>query len=93
MQNKNLKDSITALKKTQSLVSKIIKMVETDKYCIDILQQILASKGLLNSASNKILEHHLSSCFTKGIKSSNNETKKKLINEVVEVVNLGGRTK
>ncbi|MBP7859549.1 metal-sensitive transcriptional regulator [Patescibacteria group bacterium] len=93
MHDKNLETSTIALKKARTLISRIIKMIEEDKYCIDILQQILASKGLLNSASNKILEHHLSNCFTRGIKSSNTETKKKLINEVVEVVNLGGRTK
>jgi DNA-binding FrmR family transcriptional regulator len=38
-------------KKAQSFLAKMIKMVEEDHYCIDIMQQNLAVIGMLKSAS------------------------------------------
>jgi len=42
--------TLVNFKKAQSLISKIIKMVEANEYCIDIMQQNLAVIGLLKSA-------------------------------------------
>ena len=67
MKNTSKKDSVIALKKAQTSINGILKMIEEDKYCIDILQQILAVSGLLKSASNKILKNHLNTCFSEGI--------------------------
>ncbi|MBU0722784.1 metal-sensing transcriptional repressor, partial [Patescibacteria group bacterium] len=46
MQNQKNKILIN-FKKTQSLLGKIIKMVDSNEYCIDIMQQNLAAIGLL----------------------------------------------
>jgi len=46
-------------KKAQSLLAKIIKMVENNEYCIDIMQQNLAIVGLLKSAHQMLMEGHL----------------------------------
>ena len=51
-----------ALKKANSLILKIIKMLDQDKYCIDIIQQILAVIGLLRSANLQLLEGHINNC-------------------------------
>lgn len=90
---KTKKTTITALKKAQTSINNILTMIEKDEYCIDILQQILAINGLLKSASNSILEEHLNTCFTEGMKSNNPEIKEKLITEVMNVVVLGNKTK
>ena len=47
------KQILVALKKGQSHLGNVIKMVEDGKYCIDILQQNLAVIGLLKSAKNR----------------------------------------
>lgn len=60
---------------------------------MDILQQILAVGGLLKSASDKILENHLNTCFTEGMRKQNETVKDKLIKEVMEVINIGSRKK
>lgn len=87
------KNTTIALKKAQTSINGIIKMIEEDKYCIDIMQQILSVNGLLKSASNKILENHLNTCFSEGMKSPSKKIKDKLVSEVVEVINLGNKTK
>ena len=87
------KDTTIALKKAQTSINGILKMIDEDKYCIDILQQILAVNGLLKSASNKILENHLSTCFSEGMRSPSKNIKDKLLKEVIEVLNIGSKKK
>ena len=83
--------SAIALKKAQTSINNILKMIDEDKYCIEISQQILAVNGLLKSASSKILEDHLNSCFIEGMCSSDIKTKKALVQEVLDVIKLGGK--
>ncbi len=93
MTNKSKKDTAIALKKAQTSINGIIKMIDEDKYCMDILQQIQAVSGLLKSASNKILENHLNTCFSKGMQSPHKNIKEKLVKEVIEVINIGSKKK
>ncbi len=85
------KNSTIALKKAQTSINNILKMIDEDKYCIDILQQILAVNGLLKSASSKLLENHLNTCFIEGMSSSDINVKKELVKEVLDVIKLGGK--
>lgn len=55
MKQSNQKNLI-ALKKAKSLLEKIITMVETDKYCIDIVQQNLAVIGLVKNINLQLLD-------------------------------------
>lgn len=82
------KQASIALKKAHSHIKKIIDMIDTDDYCIDIMTQITAVNGLLKSASDKILKNHMRTCFSEGMEKNNPETKEKLIQEVLNVINL-----
>ncbi|MDD2732068.1 MAG: metal-sensing transcriptional repressor [Candidatus Pacebacteria bacterium] len=75
-------------KKAQSLISKIIKMVEEEKYCIDVMQQNLAVLGLLKSAHQMIMEDHLNSCFKKAIEAKNEKRKQEMVEEILKVIRL-----
>ena len=87
----NKKKALISLKKAQSHINKVIKMIEKDAYCIDVLQQILAVNGLVKSASDKILNDHLNHCFKEGMESRDEKRKEKLIREVIGVIDLGKR--
>lgn len=82
------KQASIALKKAQTHITNIIKMVENDDYCIDVMTQISAADGLLKSASEKILKNHMRTCFAEGMKNKNKKVKEKMIKEVLDVVNL-----
>jgi len=86
-QNKKEK-ALIGLKKAYSLLSKIINMTESDKYCIDIMQQNLAVIGLLRSAHENLMENHLGSCFSKAMASKDNGKKKRMTEEILKVTNL-----
>lgn len=65
----------------------IRKMVEDDKYCVDILQQTYAVRKAIEKLEVLILEHHLHSCVPEGIRSGREEA---VINELVQLYNLAG---
>lgn len=72
-------------KKTHSLISKIIDMVEKNEYCIDIMQQNLAAIGLLKSAHQMLMENHLNTCFKAAMATKNEQKKNKMIKEILGV--------
>lgn len=85
------KEIVVALKKANSHLNNVIKMVEEGHYCIDILQQNLAVLGLLKSANNKLLERHLNSCFAGAMKGTNEKRKKEMIAEILKINKLSNK--
>ena len=89
---KNNKPSvITNLKKAQTHLNKVIKMVEDKEYCVNIMQQNLAVIGLLKSAHQMIMENHLKSCFTHAMETNNSAKKNKMIDEILTVTKISNR--
>jgi CsoR family transcriptional regulator, copper-sensing transcriptional repressor len=83
------KDEILlSLKKAQSHIDKIIRMVESDEYCIDIIQQLNAVDGYIDSARNKKLSEHLQTCFAEGMSSSDQVRKEGLTDELLRVLKM-----
>lgn len=80
--------SLINFKKTQSLLSKILEMVEKDNYCIDIMQQNLAAIGLLKSAHQMLMEKHLNTCFKKAMGTTNEKRKQEMTDEILKVTKL-----
>lgn len=75
-------------KKAQSLILKIIKMVQANEYCINIMQQNLAVLGLLKSAHQMLMENHLNTCFKDAMASKNKKRKQEMIQEILKVTKL-----
>ena len=75
-------------KKAQSSLSKIIKMVESDEYCINIMQQNLAVIGLLKSAHQMLMENHLNTCFKRAMGTKNEKKKQEMVKEILKVTRL-----
>ena len=66
----------------------VIKMTESKKYCIDILQQNLAVIGLLKSANCKLFKRHLNTCFKKAMQGTNDKNKIKMVEEILKINKL-----
>lgn len=84
--NSNKKQALIWLKKARTSIDKIITMIEEDTYCIDVIQQNLAAIGLIKSANVKMLESHLSCCFTTAAKSDDETRINEMIWEVLTIV-------
>jgi len=83
--------ALIGFKKAKSLLEKIIKMTEENKYCIDIMQQNLAVIGLLKSAHQALMENHLHTCFKNAMASRNEKVKAKMVEEILRVIKLANK--
>ena len=81
-------ETIINFKKAQSHLGKIIKMMESGEYCIDIMQQNLAVIGLLKSAHQMLMENHLKTCFSSAIKSGDEKKKDEMTKEILRVTKM-----
>jgi DNA-binding FrmR family transcriptional regulator len=87
MKNTKQKTAIN-FKKAHSLLARILKMIEADRYCVDIMQQNLAAIGLLRSAHQTLMENHLNTCFKKAFETKNEKRKQEMIVEILKVTKL-----
>lgn len=71
------------LKTSRGQLEGIIKMVEDDRYCVDISKQILAVQALLKKVNLKILEGHIKSCVRQAFIEGNEDEK---IKEVIDII-------
>ncbi len=63
------------LKTARGQMDAVIKMVESDRYCIDVSKQILAATALLKKANVVILKQHMNTCVKDAMKSNNGAEK------------------
>ena len=56
------KTVLRLLRTARGQIDGIIKMVEENRYCIDISQQLMATEAILNRANKEILSAHLKHC-------------------------------
>lgn len=80
------KKIIRLLKTVQGQLNGLIKMVEDDRYCVDISTQILASQSILRRINFDILKGHFEHCIKDSLSNGNEEEKNEKINEVVLVL-------
>ncbi len=85
MCNKDSKEVVASLSRIAGQVRGIGQMVEDDRYCIDILNQIHAAKAALSKVENQVLRSHAACCVEEAIASGNAELQRTKFNELVEV--------
>jgi DNA-binding FrmR family transcriptional regulator len=73
------------LKNIEGQVRGIQRMVEEEKYCVDILIQISAVRAALNSAGMVILKRHIESCVAEAIESGGEE-RVQIIDELMRLL-------
>ena len=78
-------DAVTKrLRRIEGQIKGIIKMVEDDKPCEDILVQIGAAKSALHKTGQVILEGHMHHCVLDAIKDGNEEETLKKLTAAIE---------
>ena len=69
----NKDDYLKRLRRIEGQVRGIAKMVDDDKYCIDILTQVSAATRALQSFSLELLDEHLSHCVAQAVQQGGGE--------------------
>ncbi len=79
------KKIINLLKTARGHIDAIIKMIEDDRYCIDVSHQIFAVQGILKKANLTLLRQHMANCVANSI--DNKDAEKKL-NEITKILEI-----
>jgi CsoR family transcriptional regulator, copper-sensing transcriptional repressor len=88
------KDRLTnRLRRIEGQVRGIERMVEEDRYCIDILTQISAVTTALDSLALKLLESHVGSCVATALASGDEAQAMEKTKELLEAVERFTRTR
>ena len=85
------KKALTALKRAEGQVRGVAKMVEEDRYCIDVVTQIAAAKAALRRVEEEILRDHVAHCVEHAISSGDKADQRRKIAELMEVVGRADR--
>ncbi|OHW61432.1 copper-sensing transcriptional repressor CsoR [Andreesenia angusta] len=83
--NEDKKKAVNLLKTARGQVDGIVRMIEEDRYCVDISKQILSAMALLKKANNRILEQHIRHCVKDAIEEGKGEEK---IDEVIDILDV-----
>lgn len=77
---------ITArLRRIEGQVRGLIKMLDEDRYCIDVLYQMQAVKSALARAESELLKEHTQSCVEEAITSGNKRAQREKVSELVDL--------
>ncbi len=69
----------------------IAQMIEDDRYCVDILQQIQAVRAALARAESEVLRDHADSCVAAAIASGDAAEQRTKVDELVALFEKSGR--
>ena len=78
-------DAVHRLKSIAGHVNGIVRMLEEDRYCIDVIKQIQATQTALARVSESILDSHLRTCVMTAIQGDDQAERERMLKEVVEV--------
>ncbi|MGI6627416.1 MAG: metal-sensitive transcriptional regulator [Bacillota bacterium] len=69
----NKEDILKRLSRIEGQVRGIARMIEEDRYCVDVLNQVAASRAALNKVGLLLLETHVRGCVVRGIQHGDHE--------------------
>jgi DNA-binding FrmR family transcriptional regulator len=76
--------ALALLKTARGQIDGILRMVEEDRYCIDVSRQVLASIALLKKANMVILKQHMDTCVKDAIRTNKGAEKIDEITMILE---------
>ena len=74
------------LRRIEGQIRGLARMVEDDRYCIDIVTQISAARAALRRAEEAILNDHVANCVEHAIASGDKQDQRQKIAEIMEVL-------
>ena len=78
--------TLKRLKRIEGQVRGLARMVEEDRYCIDIVTQIAAARAALRKAEEELLRQHVAHCVEHAIRSGDEAEQRAKVTELMEVI-------
>ncbi|MGA7193406.1 MAG: metal-sensitive transcriptional regulator [Anaerolineales bacterium] len=89
-----MKNDVTSLRRLKTIeghLRGVIRMVEEDAYCIDVIRQIQAVEAALNKVSSQILENHLNSCVITAVQGNDKKERERVLKEINDVFDMANK--
>ena len=78
------KNCTTRLKRIEGQVRGLLKMVDEDRYCIDVVDQVQAVVAALRKVESEILKDHISHCVEHSIRGGDKNAQRDKVRELVK---------
>lgn len=82
---RDTKATVNRLNRIAGQVHGVVRMIEQDRYCIDVLTQIAAIKSALAKAESEVLKRHAASCVAAAIASGDEADQREKFSELVDL--------
>lgn len=83
---RNKEATIKRLNRVEGQVRGVSRMIEEERYCIDILQQMQAIKSALGKVEDLILKDHAETCIESALTSGDEKEQRKKFHELIELM-------
>ena len=80
---------LARLRRIEGQVRGVARMVEEERYCIDILNQTMAIKAALGRVEQEVLKDHAAHCIRQAVESGDAKKQAKKFAELVELISRG----
>lgn len=77
--------ALKRLARIEGQVRGVARMIEEDRYCIDVVRQIQAIKAALGSLEKLTLDDHLETCVDHALTSDNVDNRREKVQELVSI--------
>ncbi|WP_421738614.1 metal-sensitive transcriptional regulator [Caulobacter sp.] len=91
MQTDTKASAIKRLNRIEGQVRGLAKMIDEDRYCIDVVTQISAVQAALRRVEEEILRDHIAHCVEHAIQSGDPDAQREKIAELIAVLGRSGR--
>ncbi len=78
--------TLKRLARVEGQVRGIVKMIEEDRYCIDVLQQLRAVQAALARVEDAVLKDHAATCVERAIESGDPDEQRTKFAELVDLI-------
>ena len=77
---------LSRLRKIEGQVRGIVRMVEDERYCVDILTQLRAARAALRRVEDSVLREHVEHCVAQAIRSGDPAEQRGKVDELLDVL-------
>lgn len=84
---------LSRLRTIEGHVRGILRMVEADAYCPEVLAQALAVQRAIDHFAFELLEHHLETCFVAVVRGDSQQDREQALREVLDIFQSSAKLK
>ena len=79
------KDCLNRLSRIEGQVRGVSKMIEEERYCIDLLMQLRAIRAALSKVESEVLKDHADHCIADAVKSGSEKEQREKFSELIDL--------